>query len=577
MWPRIYAVEREDAVIRSSGAGRIRVLAAAAAAAVSIAVLTGPSAAAEPAPPAAVSPVVSSPPSMASGLPLLKWIPCRDGFQCATAAVPLDYDKPAAAKITLSLIRLPAGSPSRRIGSLFLNPGGPGDSGVDFARFAKFLPLELRARFDIIGFDPRGVARSTPLRCYDTLDQAAADRPPFLFPVTTAEENLQRIADQKLAAACAKHGGPILDHMSTADVARDLDLLRRTVGDTQLNYLGYSYGSMLGQTYANLFPSKVRAMVIDGVLDPIAWTIGRGNEAATEPFSARIGSDIGAQATLGEFFRLCDAAGPDCAFSGSSAQRYAALATRLRQHPVTFTDQELIAVTLGFLSQPSAWPAAAALLADLERQASPQVVGQRVAAIGDRIGARTAVQQPYPNLVEGFPGVACSDSVNPDRFSAWQNTADAAARHGYFGRLETWASSPCLPWPGSAGQDRYLSPWTARTAKPVLVVGNYFDPATPYQGAVTASRLLPNSRLLSYAGWGHTAAFLQSNFCINTAVTDYLVTTHPPAPGTVCQPEGSPFGPSEAGLAGRAADASAAAAAITGPALPEPVRRAFGG
>jgi len=563
----------------SWGAGPVRTLAAAVAVAVTVALLAGPSdAAADPAAPAV--------PTTAAAPPVLTWVPCRDGFQCATAAVPLDYDQPGGTKISLSLIRLPASSPSQRIGSLLLNPGGPGGSGVDFARVAKYLPLDLRARFDIVGFDPRGIARSTPLRCYDTLNQALADLAPFPYPVTTAEEHQQNAADNKLAAACAGHGGPILDHMSTADAARDMDLLRRAFGDAQLNYLGYSYGSVLGQTYANMFPGKVRSLVIDGVVDPIAWTTGRGQEAATTPVAARLRSDIGAQQTLGEFFRLCDAAGPNCAFAGNSSQRYAALVQRIREHPIDFvdpvtgqtvtvTEQVLIAVTLGALYQPAVWPDAAALLADLESQASADVLGQRFAAIRDGIGAAPVAQEPYPNVVEGSPGVTCSDSVNPNRLSAWQRTADdTERRHGYFGRIWTWAWSPCLPWPDTAGQDRYLGPWTQRTANPVLVVGNFFDPATRYQGAVTASRLLPNSRLLSYAGWGHAVSFFQGNYCIDAAVTAYLLTTRPPAPGTICQPEGSPFGPSAAAAS---ADTRAAAAAAIGAALPAPVRRAFNG
>lgn len=482
----------------------------------------------------------------------VSWVPCRDGFECAAVQAPLDYDVPGGAKIGVSVIRLPAGDPKRRIGSLLLNPGGPGGSGVDLARgIAQFLPLELRARFDIVGFDPRGVIRSTPLRCFATFDESVSVLPPFAFPVTPAEEDVQREADQTLASACAQRGGPIRDHMSSADVARDMDTLRRALGDQKLNYLGFSYGSMLGQVYANLFPGRVRALVIDGVLDPIAWTTGRGNEAATVPFSVRLRSDEGAARTLGEFFRLCDAAGPDCAFSGRSRQRYAALAQRLRSDPFqdpagTITYADLVAITLGGLYAPWVWPDMAAFLAELEAQVSPSRVRAAQARVRTGLGLDAQQQEPYPNFVEGFPGVVCSDSVNPDTFAAWRRAADASEQqHGYFGRLWTWVSSICLPWPQSAGQDRYSGPWTARTASPVLVVGNHFDPATRYQGAVTASRLLPNSRLLTYAGWGHTA-FLSGSFCVDTLVTRYLVTTRTPPAGTVCHPLGSPFGPTEA-------------------------------
>ena len=181
-----------------------------------------------------------------------------EAFQCTTAVVPLDYDKPKGRQITLALARLPASNPSRKIGSLFLNPGGPGGSGVDFLFGAgPFLYSdEVRARFDLVGFDPRGIIRSTPLRCYETFDDALADLAPMAFPVTRAEERIWVRADRAVARACAERGGPILNHMSTANVARDMDLLRRAVGDAKLTYAGYSYGSYLGATYANLFPGK---------------------------------------------------------------------------------------------------------------------------------------------------------------------------------------------------------------------------------------------------------------------------------------------------------------------------------
>jgi len=509
----------------------------------------------------------------------LSWAPCRDGFECATVHVPLDYDRRDGVKVSLSVVRMPAARPSARIGSLLINPGGPGGSGVDVVRaIAPFLPLTLRARFDIVGLDPRGVIGSTPLRCFKTFEEAVAVLPPFAFPVTSRQENVQRIADRTLATACARHGGPIVGHMSTADVARDMDVLRDAMGDRRLNYLGFSYGSFLGQTYANLFPHRIRAMAIDGVIDPVAWTTGRGDGRAV-PFSTRLGSDQGAQRTLNQFFRLCDRALGDCAFSDHARRRYAHLARRLRHHPLTvrdpsgafqFTYADLIGTTLGAMYAPVTWPDLAVFLASIQAQKSPTTAGRALSAVRAGLGLAEAPQEEYPNYVEGRPGVACSDSVNPDSFSAWRNTADKAERrHGYFGRPWTWVSSICLPWPSRAGQDRYLGPWTARTSSPVLVVGNYFDPATRYRGAVTAARLLANSRLLSYAGWGHTA-FLSGNYCIDSKVTRYLASTRVPAPGTICRPAGSPFGPTSALTRTRAQAAATAVMAR----LPEAVRQA---
>jgi pimeloyl-ACP methyl ester carboxylesterase len=521
-----------------------------------------------PAVPATAAPATSS----------IAWKACRDGFQCATVRVPLDYDTPGGTTISLALIRLPAGDPNRRIGSLMINPGGPGGSGVDIVRgVGQALPLELRGRFDIVGFDPRGIMASTPLRCFATFDEAFEVVPPFAFPYTRAEEGVVRANDQRFARACASHGGAVRDHMSTADVARDMDFLRQALGDRQLTYLGFSYGTQLGQVYANMFPSRVRAIVLDGVLDPVAWTTGAGTEGTRLPMSTRLRSDRGAQATLGEFFRLCDEAGSSCDFAPNSAARFEALVARLRQAPLvigtppdtfTITYADVVATTLGALYAPVIWPDFAALLADTESQAAPGRLLADFAGLRKSLGLAQP-QEEYPNVVEGFPGVACSDSVNPRRFSAWPAAGRAAdARNGYFGRAWTWITSPCAVWPATAGQDRYMGPWTKRTSSPVLVVGNYFDPATRYEGAVKASRLLPNSRLLSYAGWGHTA-FFGGNYCIDSHVTRYLLTKQTPAAGTVCQPTFTPFETMNALTAQRGALISR----IGLPMMPESVRQ----
>ncbi|HEY0359812.1 MAG TPA: alpha/beta hydrolase [Mycobacteriales bacterium] len=532
---------------------------------------------ASPARPAAAEPVARAVPAV----PTVAWHPCGDGFRCATVPVPLDYGDPSGATISLALIQQPAGSPRRRIGTLFVNPGGPGGSGVDIVRgLGPSLPLELRGRFDLVGFDPRGVMRSTPLRCFATFEEATSVLPPFAFPYTAAELTEQQRSDRALDSACAARGGAIRDHMSTADVARDMDLLRQAVGDSRLNYLGFSYGSYLGQVYANLFPDRVRALVIDGVLDPVAWSTGRGGEAATLPVSSRAGFDVGSQATLDQFFALCEAAGrPLCSFAGNSPRRYAAMAARFRGGPVevgtppdtyTVTYADFVATTLSSMEAPDSWPTFADALLDLETNMPAPRVRATMARLRTELGVDQPPQEDYPNVVESYPGVLCADSVNPRTFDAWTLAAATTERlHGYFGRPWTWASSSCHAWPATAGRDRYLGPWTARTAEPVLVIGNYYDPETPYQGAVAAARLLPNSRLLTYAGWGHTA-FFRGSYCIDTAVTTYFTTLRLPRARTVCPALGSPFESISA-----AARARADAAAQRGlPLLPEAPRRA---
>jgi pimeloyl-ACP methyl ester carboxylesterase len=493
-----------------------------------------------------------------AAVPKLHWGSCAaegeglEAFQCATAVVPLDYDKPTGKQITLALARLPASNPSHKIGSLFLNPGGPGGSGVDFLFGAgPFLYSdEVRARFDLVGFDPRGIIRSTPLRCFDSLEEAEAAFYPIQFPVTRAEERVWIQTDRGIAHACADRGGPILDHMSTANVARDMDLLRRAVGDAKLTYAGYSYGTYLGSTYANLFPGKVRALVVDGVLDPVAWSTGRGDQARTLPFSTRVRSAQGAYATLQEFLRLCDAGGPNCAFSqGNPKRRFDRLAKRLLREPSEFTDPttgetfvvtyaDLIGATLGVLYDPAAWPDWAVVLQALDEQTRPAAAAAALRAVRARLRPRFQ-QEDYPNFVEGFPGVACSETHNPSNVGAWARAARAQDRQfPYFGRPWTWVSSICEPWPGW-DDDHFDGPWTHTTANPVLVVGNLFDPATRYQGAVTVNRLLPNSRLLTLAGWGHTSLFVSS--CVDAYVSTYLLTSRVPPKGTVCAPDVVPF------------------------------------
>jgi pimeloyl-ACP methyl ester carboxylesterase len=443
------------------------------------------------------------------------WSSCfRDfgPFQCAKVRVPLDYDKPNGAQISIAMVRLPAAKPELRLGSLFINPGGPGGSGVDFALdAAPFLfTQDVRDRFDIVGFDPRGIMRSDPLRCFGTPRQWDPYFTPFAFPLTAAEVDAWIAGDRYLDAACEKRGEAILDHMSTANVARDMDRLRQAVGDAELTFYGVSYGSMLGQTYANMFPDKFRALVIDGVLDPVAWTTGAPGQQHL-PMSTRLRSDQGAQDTLNEFFRLCDEGEDACPLAGGAGAeaRYAALADALRADPILIEDPStdesfeynysfLIGDTLGALYNSYTWPDFALFLAFLEERAAPSALGNALAAFrGTRALARSSKELSraaggyvtkrgfphYPNFIEGFPAVACADSDNPDSYESWVGAgAMADAAFGYFGRIWTWATSICAEWPG-ADPDRYTGPFDTETDEPVLVVGAKWDPATRYEGA----------------------------------------------------------------------------------------------
>ena len=519
-------------------------------------------------------------------VPKINWSSCfREfgfPFECGTVKVPLDYSNPNGAKISIAVIRLPASDPANKIGSIFFNPGGPGGSGVEFVLFAgPFVYTdEVRAHFDLVGFDPRGIARSTAVRCFGNPKQWAPYFTPFSFPITPEEADQWEAADRYLDAACAQRGTKIIDYMSTANVARDMDLLRQAVGDEMMTYAGYSYGSFLGVTYANLFPNKVRALVVDGVLDPIAWTTGNPGEGDTIPFSTRLRSDKGAMDTLNEFFRLCDENPTTCAFSGGAADRYAALAASLRAAPIQiefpdgsvffFSYQDLISNSLGAMYDSFSWPDFALFLADIESLAPPAQLGTRLYAVWKDLGFINKRGFPhYPNFIEGFPGVACGDSDNPNNYDAWwENAQQAEADFGYFGPLWTYVSSICAAWPG--GQNgRYTGPFTANTANPVLVVGNFFDPATRYEGAQTVEGLLPNSRLLSLNAWGHVSLFFSQ--CADQAVAQYLLDGTLPAEGTVCHQDFIPF--VDFGASFTAASGAQLRAGLMPSLVPEAVRK----
>jgi len=249
--------------------------------------------------------------------PKLGWYKCYDYAECATVKLPLDYDQPRGAKIEIAVLRVKAKDQKNKIGSLFLNPGGPGGSGTDIALAAPyFLSDSLLQRFDIVGVDPRGIAASANIRCFKSVkDQTAVlDLLNVLFPITKAEENAYVKGSKLLGKACSSTGKPISGAMSTAEVARDMDVIRRAVGDKKLNYLGFSYGSALGQYYANMFPDRFRALVVDGVIDPRAWY---GN--TRQILDDRMHSADGAYRALREILKRCDQAGEThCAFAAGN-------------------------------------------------------------------------------------------------------------------------------------------------------------------------------------------------------------------------------------------------------------------
>ncbi len=479
-------------------------------------------------------------------VPVLSWVACGDlfpGAECAIARVPLDYDQPFGSTTEIALARIPASDRANKIGSLFINPGGPGASGVDFALFGfgDFLNLVLQGRFDIVGFDPRGIGASNPIRCFDTTDERAAlfaGTP--VFPYRRAQERPFFDVYQTFAHTCLDRNQRITDHMSTADVVRDLDLLREAVGDKRLNYLGFSYGSYLGNTYANLFPRKVRALVIDGVLDPRLWSSG-----------LQILSDrVNTVKEFNEFLRLCDEAAAACGLNGpaGAAARYDGLAEAIRNRPLVLPDgfvysyDILVADTAAAMYAPEVWfdfGAFLGLLADAVLASADPAQGavSLRQAIENRLYPAALRRDDYNNGLDAYFGNQCADTEYPRHFAAYHAMGEFAAQGSIFGPYWWWSNAPCSIWP--TARDRYAGPWMARTSAPVLVVGNFFDGVTSYEGALASSKLLQGSRLLSYAGWGHTA-FGRSE-CVRAYVVSYLLDGSLPPKGTVCAANPNPF------------------------------------
>lgn len=498
-------------------------------------------------------------PSGNTGQGQVKWSDCYKDigadfgvdYECTQINVPLDYDNPNGTKIALALVRIPASHPEHYRGSLFLNPGGPGGSGVNFALFfgpaAPFVWGPVATQFDIVGFDPRGIGRSTALKCFGNLNQAVGALAPLPFPYVEVEVPLFEAADTLLNDQCEQRGNKVLEHMSTANVARDLDFMREALGNELTNYVGISYGTYLGQTYANLFPDNVGAFVIDAVLDPISWA----NLDAEVPFSVALRSAEGALATLNEFTRQCDLAQEgNCLMAPNSADRIDALLEQLRAGPVLVTDPDtgetfpyfysflVIDLLIGLYNAPG-YANMSALLALLEAQASPAAIGLARQEMQESVGLTNKRGFPkYPNFVESFPAVGCTDTTNPSGgHSAWfEFGKQATIEQGLFGEAWNWASGPCAVWAPS-DEDVYKGPYDTATANPVLVIGNLYDPATPYHGAVLANGLLENSLLLTVDEPSH--ASLGISGCAGFATGYYF--EHGDIPFDFCPSEGNWF------------------------------------
>ncbi|WP_158574175.1 alpha/beta hydrolase [Streptomyces triticagri] len=511
-------------------------------------------------------------------VPELDWTACGTE-QCAEAEVPIDYDEPDGSTITLAMRKLPATDPSGRIGTLFVNLGGPGETVTDFSMIVSALGPAVVAKFDLVGVDPRGAGGSAPVGCAPAPGQEPVAKPVAMPPESPEETEAQLAYDDYLRTSCEQTAGPILDHMSIADVARDMDLIRQAVGDDRLSYFGLSYGTLLGQTYAALFPDRVRAMVLDGVLDPVAATTG--HEGDQRPVGARRGGPEATDEALASALERCDKAGtPRCPLAGDALQRWQRVHDSLADEPLDLGQFVLDGrqfrglFTLGAFQYDHLGGAplpAVELLAHATRvaevlrfgigdgdttleppgepaidlTASSSVLRERLAGLLGRIVSATPSAEPDAEDVSAGAarqlGALCTDSRNPDDPADWVRAAEESAQQSpLFGPLMVWAYSPCAGWPGSP-EDAYHGPFDTALDTPPLLIANTHDGATPVAGAHAAQDLLPGSRLITLDSWGHTAA--GKSTCVTALIEPYLLTRSLPDSDKPCDPDHELFGP----------------------------------
>jgi pimeloyl-ACP methyl ester carboxylesterase len=456
--------------------------------------------------------------------PTVRWSACRGsagpkGYQCATVPVPLDPSHPGGPTIGMAIDRHQA--TGSKIGSLLINPGGPGASGVDaLPQVVPTMSAALRAAFDIVGFDPPGVARTAPITC---LDSAGLSRYFHTDPAPpTAAGFASMVAtDRAFATGCQARSGAELPHVGTLDAARDMDVLRAALGDSKLSYLGFSYGSLLGATYAGLFPTHVRALVLDGALDPALPTISQLDQQAA-----------GLDGQLQQFFAACSSQA-SCLWkpAGTPAAAYRALVARVRVHPLpaqgtsrTVGPSELLYGTAVTLYSTSSWKDLAFAL-----QAASGGDGTYLLQLFDQYTGRHP-NGSYDNLFEANAAINCLDSPAPTIAALTAAGPAAQAAAPIFGVQNIDSEVGCAVWPVPA--TGHIGPIRATGSPPIVVVGSTGDPITPYTWAQSLARELANGVLLTRVGDGHTA-YLNSA-CIRTDVDRYFITLAAPAVGTRC-------------------------------------------
>lgn len=455
----------------------------------------------------------------------VQWRSCLNGMQCARVQVPLDYDKPDAARIPLAVARMPLRDQSNKLGSLVLNPGGPGGSGIQYAQAAQYeLGADVLNRYDIVGFDPRGVGRSRPIEC---MNDAQTDK--FIAtvgpPANAAQTEALLSASRSVGKTCELNSPALTPNVGTAEAARDMDIIRSVLGDAKLNYLGKSYGTFLGLTYADLFTDRVGRFVLDGVIDPTLTNDGLAK-----------GQAEGFQLALSRFIANC----PKHADCPLPADPKAGLVkinnwlSKLATKPIKgqpgrpLTRPMAVNGIVGSLyDQGSGWPALRfGLDAGFKGDGAP------LEEMLDSFVSRGPDGRYLDNSIDALYAVNCLD--RPDRADATR-TAELASQWlktaPTFGADLAWGNYPCHDWPAPATDGPHEV--KASGASPILLVGTTNDPATPYPWAVAVSKQLDSNSLITFDGDGHTA-YGRGSACVDDKVDAYLIAGKMPPGNVTC-------------------------------------------
>ncbi|MFG3130132.1 alpha/beta hydrolase [Streptomyces tendae] len=462
----------------------------------------------------------------------LAWRDCGvPGFQCATMKAPLDYAKPGEGDVRLAVARKKATGPGKRLGSLLVNPGGPGGSAIGYLQQYAGIgyPAKVRAQYDMVAVDPRGVARSEPVECLDGPKMDAYTQTD-VTPDDAGETDELVDAYKEFAEGCGADAPKLLRHVSTVEAARDMDVLRAVLGDEKLTYVGASYGTFLGATYAGLFPDRTGRLVLDGAMDP-SLPARRLNLEQTEGFETAFQS----------FAKDC-VRQPDCPLGDKNTapdqvgKNLKSFFDDLDAKPLPAGDAdgrkltESLATTgvIAAMYDEGAWQQ----LRESLTSAIKEKDGAGLLILSDSYYEREA-DGGYSNLMFANAAVNCLDL--PAAFSSPDEVRDALPEFEkaspVFGEGLAWSSLNCAYWPVKpTGEPHRIE---AAGATPIVVVGTTRDPATPYRWAEALSDQLASGRLLTYEGDGHTA-YGRGSSCIDSAINTYLLRGTAPEDGKRC-------------------------------------------